>query len=258
MRILSVITCYNEIDYLPLQLEFLEQNGVEYFVLDNYSTDGSWEWLQDNRVPSERVDTKDSFHLDLLQAARLRVLARERPEWAIYGDSDELIFTASTIADVVRAADAEGADLLEIPFLNLFQTDEQPECFDPVRTYFYYELPKRWKRTRIHRYHPSLRYRADEMQYDFEPRTKPVPGVICNYGGTKSGKRRAETLKRRKRAWKMGFDKNFGTHYLDQKRQGWSRRKEELTDLRLSAYYPFVEAHLDRIPVRPQCAAHAV
>ena len=60
---MCILTVWNEREYLPLKLEYCKQNKLEPYIIDNMSTDGSWEYLQENKVPSHRLDTGDSFDL---------------------------------------------------------------------------------------------------------------------------------------------------------------------------------------------------
>ena len=43
INIAQVSCVYNEIDILPNQIKYIKSQGLEPYVLDNYSTDGTWE-----------------------------------------------------------------------------------------------------------------------------------------------------------------------------------------------------------------------
>ena len=55
MRVMCILTVWNEREYLPLKLEYCKQNKLEPYIIDNMSTDGSWEYLQENKIPSHRL-----------------------------------------------------------------------------------------------------------------------------------------------------------------------------------------------------------
>ena len=92
----------------------------------------------------------------------------------------------------------------------------------------------------IHKYNPTLRYLADDVSFPGQ-RIGNINGIMINYGNTKSKEERAETLKRRRKAWANGEPKGHGTHYLEGERKNWIWEKEKLNDVRKSKYYPFVE-----------------
>ena len=78
MRVMCILTVWNEREYLPLKLEYCKQNKLEPYVIDNMSDDGSWEYLQDQGVKSHRVDTDGSFDLRILQD---EIVDRRRERW---------------------------------------------------------------------------------------------------------------------------------------------------------------------------------
>jgi len=51
MNILNPIVCYNSLNILPYVVEYNKKEGVDLFIIDNYSNDGSWEYIQDMKIP---------------------------------------------------------------------------------------------------------------------------------------------------------------------------------------------------------------
>jgi hypothetical protein len=82
--------CNNELPYLKNVVRQLHDIGDEIYICDDYSTDGSWEWLNDN---------KDKYKLNLYQrkcdykpgAQRDFLLSKTPKEcWVIKIDADEI------------------------------------------------------------------------------------------------------------------------------------------------------------------------
>ena len=64
---------------------------------------------------------------------------------------------------------------------------------------------------------------------------------MINYGNTKSAEERAETLKRRRKAWDNGEPRGHGVHYITGEKLNWVRNKEDLIDVRNTKYYPYIQ-----------------
>ena len=54
LKIVQISCVYNEMEYLPHQLKYIKSQGLDVYVIDNCSTDGTWEWLQENKTPSHQ------------------------------------------------------------------------------------------------------------------------------------------------------------------------------------------------------------
>ena len=83
MNIINIICCYNEINYLPYFIRFYQSQNIDIFVLDNYSNDGTWEWLQKNQISCERFDTDESFDVVKQQNLRIQKYKELNPDWVI-------------------------------------------------------------------------------------------------------------------------------------------------------------------------------
>ena len=238
MKSLTILTAYNEIDYLPLKKRWCDANGLDLYVLDNYSTDGTWEWLQDNKVNSERVDTRGSFDLPLLQKATMCALRRLNPSWIVYIGADTFYVAPKKLKDYISEVDKKGFNVISFPWNNFYNTGETMEVFDPVNTYFYYSTFR--KVDFIMKYHPKLEIRADDI---FGRPFKKFHGDIqaFNYGNTKPAEARLETLRRRQKAWKGGMKKEWGHHYKEGNKRGWTWDKKTLTDIRKDLKWKYIK-----------------
>ena len=238
MRPLTILTTYNEVDYMPLKKRWCEANGLDLYVLDNYSTDGTWEWLQKENIASERVDTRGAFDLPLLQKATMSALRRLEPPWVVYIGADTFYVAAEKLSDYISVVDKKGYNVINFPWNNFFNTGEVMESFDPVNTYFYYSTFR--KVDFIMKWHPRLEIRADDI---FGKPFRKFPGKVqaFNYGNTKPAEARLETLRRRQIAWKRGMNRDWGHHYKEGKRKGWTWEKKTLKDIREDPKYKYIE-----------------
>jgi glycosyltransferase involved in cell wall biosynthesis len=236
MRIVNILTCFNELHYIPYVIHYYQKHNIEVFVLDNYSTDGSWEWLQKHNIPSERVDTGGAFHMDILQKARLDKMRELKPDWVIYGDADEFIVGVHhPIEKLIRAAEDVNVNLIKTRKFEFYNTGEKrpKESKSPKDIFYYYE--ESWLThkgcCRIHKYYPNTFYVGDAI---FVPETKVgrIDAFILNYGGTKTKEQRNEIMERTRKAWAMGMHPIISSLYLEHEERKWIWDRETLSDIR--------------------------
>jgi hypothetical protein len=247
--LVCILACYNERSYLPAQLEYLDRIGAKVIAIDNCSDDGSWEYLQENKIPSVRLDTDGRFDLQAIQRERERIAYLIQPRWIIYGDVDEFSFHAdpSNLARVLARCETEDCNALRVPSFNLFNTGE-PEAWTNLALHYLHGRPRYHAFggiIRIHRFHPQMQYYADSVRFPGLRVSTHSEGVNCNYGDTKPAKIRDAILMRRRLAWSNGLPAAFGVHYLEGERKGWRWSKSELLDIRTTEFWPYIERHFD-------------
>lgn len=238
MRILNILTAYNEIKFMPYKKRWCELNGLELYVIDNYSTDGTWEWLQKNKIPSHRISTNGAFDLRILHKAMTRQIHEIRPKWVIFNGADLFPVTERPLCDVVGDAHRKGYTQLLMRVIMFHNTGENMKGFDPFNTYYYCNVER--EVVMVAAYHPKLRLEGDDIFFP-HPKKLSVPGVLINYGHTKSVAEREETYKRRVLAWKRGMHRTWGVHYLGAKKRNWIWDKNALKDVRETEYYKYVQ-----------------
>ena len=260
--VVNIICSYNELRYLPKVVQYYHNEGIEVYVADNYSVDGTWEWLNDNRIPCERFDTDGCFDLVAQQKLRLKLIDKfPAAEWIIYGDADEFIVSTGKLLDIFTRSSIANANLLRAPSLNLKNTGESIKS-DPTRNYFYYETRKYSNEIiRVHRNSPGVRYGAEmgsnagdlitfsgtEVKTDSVWSSADViydigDTFILNYGATKSVRHRTDLLKRRQKAWKRNLlPENFGSHLTRGKKANWKWDKSDLVDIRNHPLFPAMQ-----------------
>jgi len=244
MKVLCILTVYNEIKYLPIKIRYCEANGLTPYFIDNYSTDGTWEWLKKHGIDSHRFDTGGSFDLPALQAEIVRTIHTIKPDWVVYNGCDLFPVVNIPLNKYIEVIDYYGYNVADMFCISMCNTGEKMQGFDPFNTYFYYEEFRNLRM--IHKYHQEVVYSADNVSI---PNMKPFifySGVMINYGQTKAAEERNETLKRRQKAWQNGMNQGHGSHYLEGEKRGWIWDKSELIDVRTSPFYSHVK-HLQTL-----------
>ena len=217
-------------DFLPAKVKWCRENGLGMYVLDNYSNDGTWEYLEKHNIPRERINTNGMFHLMMLQKATNNALYRINPDWVCYVGMDTFVCTKGTLREEV--AKCHG-DILLGPWINVFNTGEVRG--NPFQTYFYYSQI-RTPIGLIFKYNRKARLFADEVKYK-GAKVVRLDGVYVNFGNVKPACQRDDTLKRRQKAWTKGkLSKAMGTHYPVYKKVNWLWKKATLKDVRTSPY----------------------
>lgn len=241
MKILNILCCYNSLDIMPYVLEYYRKEGIESFVLDNYSTDGSWEYLQDNKIPSMRFDTGETFSTNKNIAAKLAVIRELKPDWVIRNSSDYFILTPLPLrATIERIHKEEKYSAISMPFCRIWNIGEQRTVGDDPRNICFYYSTLIDNYVSIHKSKGFESYQADATTM---LNGKPIVlggAVVLDYGNTRSKEKRDEEYHRRQLAWERGEPRGHGVHYAPASKRGWLWEKEEFKDIRKSKYWEMV------------------
>lgn len=250
MKILYIHTVYNEIDIIPHKIRWCEEQEFETFTLDNYSTDGTWEYLNEHRCACDRIDTDGAFDV----VANCRAMAAKvhelKPDWVFYSGADLYVATLrceGRIKDLVDEVDSQGFNLIRLPKIYIFcYTGSEDKDSDPRKAYFYFYVHNA-KIALLSKYDPSLRILTDYVVRD-NPRVYLSDDTIAYEYKFRfdSKKRKFEELCRRQKAWDRGMDRAFGTHYLGMfKINKWNWKPESLLDIRKSPFYKVIYESVD-------------
>jgi len=242
LTILNILPCYNSLDIMPHVLEYDRKEGIDSFVLDNYSNDGSWEYLQDNKIPSKRFDTGGAFYTSKIQEAKSKVIHELQPDWVIRGASDHFILTPGPLRATIEQADKEGYNAIFMPIGRVWNTGEPPNG-DPRKIYFYYSFDKYTIKSLVG-IHKSAGFESYSCEWTHMVDTKPSPlegALLLDYGNTRGKEKRDEEYRRRQLAWQRGENKGHGKHYKPGSERGWVWNKEEFSDIRQSKYWPMIQ-----------------
>lgn len=98
LKILAIITLYNEIDIIENTITYLLAQGISVHIIDNWSTDGSYEVIKKNsnnntnlsyeRYPKSKANTLYNWNNLLKQVEK--VSHKKNFDWYIHHDSDEI------------------------------------------------------------------------------------------------------------------------------------------------------------------------
>lgn len=239
MNVLCILTIYNEIQFLPYKIQWAKDNGLDIYVIDNYSTDSSYEWLKHHNISCHKIDTQDSFDLRILQKEIVDTVDKIKPDWVIYNGADLFIFANETIKILCEKAEKTGYNMIGFPMIDMCNTGEKDG--NPFKTYFYYRH-SRDLISFIYKWQSGIKYKADIISIP-EKRIMLPAGIMINYGRIKSVEQRKELLKRRQKAWDNGFDRISGRHYLREQAKGWKWDRSELKDIRKSKYWKYLKIY---------------
>lgn len=217
MRIFWAFCIYNEIELLPYKIDYMNRNEIDYYIFDNMSNDRSWEWLQDNKIPSERFDSKDMFHHSINSELLLSKIYDEKADWCINTECDVFyIHKDKNLRQVIEDADKYGFNSIVpniVSFEFLFTGEEKPGS-DPRLTYMYYFISRR-KDIKFAKYFDIIGIRADSIDISSRKRCFPEDLVMLHYSIRHDAKdRKAEQFQRMKKAWDNGTTKRkYGRNY---------------------------------------------
>lgn len=225
---LAIAFVYNEIDYIAKAVEYYRAQGLYVYVIDNMSTDGTYEWLVENKVDCHRFDTQNAFQLQWLQNEMITVIEQLKPDWFVWFAPDLFHIFEKNIWEEMNIAEEEGYN----------QIKSVCYCFKNIGNIDYSNpLPGQCTHAYINRgtlliskYQKGISIKADRISLPNLTMIKNT-GIILEYGGCKSIAIQEAKLKRRKRAWELGTPKGHGIHYIYGKERNWIYDKKELVNV---------------------------
>jgi glycosyltransferase involved in cell wall biosynthesis len=247
MKVLNIMCCYNELEYIPKVIKYYIDAGIDIYVLDNKSTDGSWEWLNDNNIRCEQFDTDGCFNLEAQQQTRKNIaLENPRYDWIIYGDADEYIVCKPELQEIFKGAMEYDCNIIRMKSFDVYNTGEE-RLDDITKTYFYYK--ERYTNfngiERIYRNVANVTYSGDFIMLPNKKYCDIGSGNVLNYGGTKTFEQREDVYLRRKKAWDTGVTQRaHGAHYEVNHNKGWRWDRSELKDMREHPDFKFIKPNV--------------
>lgn len=150
-RVAAVISVYNDADILPSTLDYLNDNGIEFYVLDNWSTDETYEAARQfegrgllglERFPEEGP-TQHYEWTEILE--RKEEIARSlEADWVIHYDSDEIFespWPEIRLKDAIYYVDQCGFTCIDHSLINFHPTDNSFKPGMNTREHFRYWEP---------------------------------------------------------------------------------------------------------------------
>ena len=219
MRILWTFCIYNEIELLPFKIDYIVKNNIDCYVFDNMSTDGTWEWLQENKVPSERFDSDNMFNLKLNIKLIAEKIYEVKPNWTIFAGCD--IFYANkenkTLRQVIEEADSKSFNIINSAYrsLTFYYTGTEKSGIDPRLNYMFYIPGEIGHERCIAKFCPDFKIVADRFKFENMNTMKDPNFLFLHYHLRHDAKlRKTEQYVRRKKAWDLGLvPANWGSHY---------------------------------------------
>lgn len=141
VRVAAVMNVHNEVDILPEVLQHLTSQGLDVHVVDNWSTNGSYELVsnmaaRDERVTVERFPDAPSPHHE-----PARVLGHGQEwaatagyDWIIHHDADELRYSpwpGVTLAEAIAFVDSLGFNAIEFSVIDFRFRQDLPDPEPP-------------------------------------------------------------------------------------------------------------------------------
>jgi len=160
MKIIGMLPVYNDEDVIQEVLEHLISQGLELVVLDNGSTDKTFEICKKflNHGVLELHQYKASGTYLSQWHTILRMLydmaLRQSPDWIIRSDSDEILESGKknlTLKEAITQADKEGNNLIQFNRFDFFMTDNDNDNAKSIKEklcYYSYDgdyLYRTWK-----------------------------------------------------------------------------------------------------------------
>lgn len=233
MRILNIHTSYNELRLLQYKYEYCKHYGLDLFVIDNMSDDGTAEFLKENNIPHTFLDTKGAFDLRPLLAETNKWLHDLKPDWFIYSSVDMFYESEEGITEDVRNAESLGYAAIKTDTYSIRYTGGDITDGNPFKENTF--ATKGLTYNFIAKYSPQISIEADFV--------KGITGNILNGGvffeihATKTPEERKKVYDRRKLAWERGMNKDWGVHYTAFDKINWTFKKEDCIDLNTNPLY---------------------
>jgi glycosyltransferase involved in cell wall biosynthesis len=159
VRALAIVPAYNEADVIRRAVEDLIANGLDVYLLDNNSTDGTAEQVEDlrgkglvriERFPGDSGYAERNEERFVLrdQLRRFEEIAFELDyDWYLICDSDEFRespWPGTTLAEGIGIAEAAGYNALQFELFNFRPTDDEFQPGTDVREHITGYEPPEW------------------------------------------------------------------------------------------------------------------
>lgn len=237
MKILAVAFAWNEIKHIARMVKFYKDQGCDLNIVDNFSNDGTFQWMSANGVRTRQKDTNNTFDLITLQRCLVNDIKAVKPDWIVYAGIDVVYLFNKTIRQTIEKADSLGFNMISVQYMNMYNTGEGN--FDDFHNHYFYGrfLSRLYM---IAKYTEPFKFEADSIILEGR-KTYPAEGIFINYGNCKPPAEREATYARRKKAWDNGLDRNYGVHYLEGRGKHWIWDKAGLIDIRETEYYKYLK-----------------
>lgn len=136
MRLLGMIPVYNESDIIESVINYLVSQGVELVILDNGSTDGSYEicskHVSKGVLSLETVFT-ERFEFDLIIRKLYETALSYRPDWILLNAADEFLespYPDLKLKEAIQLEDQKGYNLIQFNNFEFWPTEQDRESLE--------------------------------------------------------------------------------------------------------------------------------
>jgi hypothetical protein len=240
MKILMITFVYNELKYLPHVINYYKKNGCDVYIIDNYSNDGTYEWLIENNIPCHRIDTQEAFHVRVLEDNLVMTVHKLKPDWVIFGSADLYHITKISLSEYIKEIDSRGYNQLSLPCISAIPiTEEELTSKTPLCNHFFNALYYQ-PLTMISKYDNSFYLDGDTLLINNIVKYNSNEGVSINYGPCKPPEEQEVKLIRTRKAWEQGMARGYSVHYEKAKKINWLYPKSMGYVLSESQYYKYI------------------
>jgi glycosyltransferase involved in cell wall biosynthesis len=163
MRAVALLSTYNEERFIAGCLEHLTRQGLEVYLIDNESTDGTVaiaeRYVGRGLIGIERLPRDGVFRLRQQLARKEALAATLDADWFVHVDTDQIVLpprSAQTLAQAMAEVEAQGYNAINFDQFAFVPTREAPDHDHPnyqqtMRWYypqeeFYPHALRAWKR----------------------------------------------------------------------------------------------------------------
>jgi glycosyltransferase involved in cell wall biosynthesis len=167
MRIVAIVASYNEKRFIRACLEHYYQQGIEVYLLDNDSTDGTndiaREYLGRNLIKIEHIPRQGMFQWKKILMRKEQLADELQADWLIHGDPDEFRVAPNseqTLAEAIAQANQEGYNAINFMDYTFLPTRKSPDHdhanFQKTMLWYYPYAPRHPYRVNAWKKQPRL------------------------------------------------------------------------------------------------------
>jgi glycosyltransferase involved in cell wall biosynthesis len=147
-RVVAIMAAYNEVDIIVRSVEKLLAQGVEVYLIDNWSTDGTYEAVRDflgsrlaglERFPPNGPGENYDLHSILLR--KEEIAKTLRADWFIHSDVDEIRYgpwQGLSLRDAIYHVDQEGYNAIDYTVIEFHPIDNNFQAGEDFEDHFRY------------------------------------------------------------------------------------------------------------------------
>ena len=142
MNIVGMLPVFNEADIIEEVIQHLLSQDLDLVVLDNGSTDGSYEickkFAEKELITLNQVKT-EKFDFPLILRILYDMALTRNPDWLIRSDQDEILESGTknlTLKEAIEQEDEKGKNLIQFDIFEFFSTNNDNHDSKSVKDRF--------------------------------------------------------------------------------------------------------------------------